>query len=79
VKVFPVTAMAVWRVRLLLASVTQGVTWVTVVEVEKLKAWLVAEVLLLMATITRVVGAELLFLKAEMETPAVGTSVAPIR
>jgi len=66
------------RVKLLLASVTHGVTWLMVAPA-KVMAWLVAEVLLLMATITRVVGLELLFLNAEMETPAVGTSVAPIR
>jgi hypothetical protein len=77
-KLVPVTPMAVCRVRLLLASVIQGVTWLTVAP-EKLNVIDWVPLLLLMATNTRVVGLEALFLKAEIDTPAVGTSVAPIR
>ena len=57
---------------------TQGVTEVTVAPLI-VKVWEVVELLVLMATITMVVGLEELFLKAETETPAEGDSVAPIR
>jgi hypothetical protein len=64
---------------LLLASVIQGVTWVTVVAVVKVNVWLTVLELLLMATITSVVGAVVLFSKADRDTPDEGTTVAPMR
>jgi len=79
VKLFPETATAAFWTRSLLPSVTQGTTEVTLSPL-RLKAWFVAALLALMATMTMVVGEELLvFLKAVTETPPVGTAVAPIR
>jgi hypothetical protein len=78
VKVFPLTGIAVRRVRLLLGSVTQGVTEVTVIPL-KVMGWDTVEVLTFMATTTTVVGLEDAFSKAETETPVDGTSVAPMR
>ena len=63
---------------MLLASVTQGVTEDTFTPLKE-KVWDVVELLLLMATITTVEGAEELFLKADSETPEEGASVAPMR
>ena len=74
----PETATADCRVRLLLASVTQGVTEVTFTPLKE-KVWEVVEPLVLMATITTVEGAEELFLKADRATPEVGAVVAPMR
>jgi hypothetical protein len=53
------TAMAPCWTRLLFPSVTQGTTDVTLRPV-KLKVWLVAELLPLMATMTMVAGEEVL-------------------
>lgn len=55
----PETAIAACWTRLLLLSVTQGTTEVTLRPV-RLKVWLVVELLPLIATMTMVVGEELL-------------------
>jgi hypothetical protein len=79
VKLLPETATAAIWTRLLPASVTQGVTEVTFTPL-KLKAWLVVELLPLMATMTTVAGEEVeSLLKAATETPAEGEAVAPMR
>ena len=78
-KELPDTATADFWTRLLLPSVTQGMTEVTLTPL-RLKVWLVVEPLLLMATKTMVWGEEVLvFLKALTATPDVGAAVAPMR
>jgi len=75
----PDTATAAFCTKLLLLSVTQGVTELTLTPL-MLKVWLVVELLLLMATKTMVWGEEVLvFLNALTLTPDVGPAVAPMR
>ena len=78
-KLFPETGTAAIWTRLLLLSVTQGTTEVTLTPV-KLKVWLVVELLPLMATTTTVAGEEVeSLLKEVTETPEEGEAVAPMR
>jgi hypothetical protein len=76
VKEFPLTATAVWATRLLLASVSHGVTVVTESPL-RLNCWLVADEFWFMTTIANfpVFGS----VYAEQLRPVVGASVAPMR
>jgi hypothetical protein len=79
VKLLPETATAESATRLLLESVIHGVTEVTL-RPFRLKVWLVAELLLFMATKTILDGEVVLVsLNALTEIPDVGDSVAPMR
>ena len=79
VKLLPETDTAACATRLVPEFVSHGVTEVAP-RLFKLKVWLVAEVLLLIATITNFVGEEVLVsLKALTNNPEVGAAVAAMR
>ena len=74
-KLLAATGTAAFWVKLLVGSVSQGVTEVVVIPV-KLKVWFTATLLPLTATMKNC--PDRVFLKAEIETPAEGLAVAEI-